>query len=143
MVKPTNHVIFSNITFFAVPKGGSEHSKQCPVVELIPDDPVGKCSFGQQCSKVECVAAADGHKLTVGFKVNRCEHSLVAAVKLQQTESDLDFSKRLKDGEKAKLPVKPSNFSGGVPVSDASVYIQVELKEIQDNKVNFTVSTIT
>lgn len=124
-------------------EGGSMHTKQCPAVKFIPEEPdAGKCFFSQKCSKLKCVAEAGGHKLTAGLKVSRCGKSLVASVKLQQPEVDLDWFERLKDGEKAKLPIKASSFSGGLAVSDAKLYVQVQLKEIQDNKVNFTVTLV-
>ena len=72
--------------------------------------------------------------------MSRCGKSLVASVKLQQPDEDLDWSERLKDGEKAKLPIKASSFTGGLAVSDAKLFVQVHLREMQDNRVNFTVS---
>lgn len=105
------------------------HTKQCPAVKFIPEEPdAGKCFFSQKCSKLKCVAEAGGHKLTAGLKVSRCGKSLVASVKLQQPEVDLDWFERLKDGEKAKLPIKASSFSGGLAVSDAKLYVQVQPK---------------
>ena len=97
-----------------------------------------KCVSSNKCSKVTCVAESDGHKLTVGFEVNKCGQSLSGKVTLKEPD-DLDWSHTLGDGEKAKLPVVPHSFTGQLQVSDASLFIKVRLQEVQENHVNFTV----
>ncbi|KAL9965762.1 hypothetical protein ACROYT_G029606 [Oculina patagonica] len=122
---------------------GSDHSKQCPAVDMIPSDPntPSKCVYSDHCSNVKCSVAAEGHKLTVGFEANKCKKSLTAKVTIQQT-GGLDWSHTLKDGEKAKLKAPPSSFTGGIPVSDASLFVKVKLRETQGNNVNFTVMIV-
>ena len=81
-----------------------------------------------------------GHKLTMILKINRCTEPLTAAVTLQQPESNLDWLHTFKDGEKAKLSVLPSSFSGGLTVSNATLYIKVGLKKTSGSNLNYTVS---
>ena len=70
--------------------------------------------------------------------MNRCKESLTAKVSLKRPD-DLDWSHILGDGEQAKLPAPPTSFTGGLPVSDASLFVKVKLQETQGNNVNFTV----
>lgn len=81
----------------------------------------------------------NSHKITVTLKINKCDNPLTATVKLQQSDTDLDWSHTLKDGEKAKVPTKSSSFTGELPVNDAALFIQVGLKKMNGTSVNYTV----
>jgi len=76
------------------------------------------------------------------LKINRCAEPLTATVTLQQPESNLDWSHTFRDGEKAKLPVLPSSFSGGLTVTDATLYINVGLKKTNGSNLNYTVAMV-
>ena len=80
-----------------------------------------------------------GLKFTVTLKINKCDNPLTATVKLQQPDTDLDWSHTLKDGQKVKVPTKSSSFTGGLPVNDATLFIQVHLKKMNGSSLNYTV----
>lgn len=80
-----------------------------------------------------------GHKLTVILKINKCTEPFTATATIRLPGRDLDWSHTFKDGEKAKLPVLPSSFSG-LGVTDATLFIKVGLKKMNGSNLNYTVS---
>ena len=128
------------ISFFAAAESGKD-SEQCPKVAFLPaiSEKHGSCVLSNNCNKVKCVTQDNRHKFTITVKINKCDNPLTATVKLQQPDTDLDWSHTLKDGEKAKVPTKSSSFTGGLPVNNAALFIQVGLKKMNGTSVNYTV----
>ena len=127
-----------------------ESDKKCPKANFLPDIPARQreflthCDFSNHCSKVTCITKGGGHKLTVGVEIKKCDDEPHAAtVSLKDPSNDVDWSHTLKDGEKAKLKVTPSMFTGGLPVTDASLFIKVGLKKINGSSLDYTVSNIS
>ena len=83
--------------------------------------------------------ASGGYKLIVILKINGCKEPLTATVTLQQPESKWDWSHTFKNGEKAQLPTMPGSFTGGLTVTDASLFIKVGLEKMDGNNLNYTV----
>ena len=126
---------------FAAEKNRNLRSaEQCPQPNFAPSVPGEKhCTLSHHCSKVNCSLSGDGHKLTLTLKINKCQEPLTATVTLKDPESSLDWSHTFKDGEKAAIPTNTSSFTGGLPVSDASLFIKVGLKRINGSNIHYTV----
>ena len=138
-----NTVLMNFIIHVTSNKRTTHFAGQCPQPDFLPSIPASAsskhCVSSHHCSKAECSVTQGAHKLTVILKLNWCQYPLTATVKLQQPESKLNWSSTLQDGEKTKLAVTPSMFSGGLPVSDSSLFVQVGLKMIEGNLLNYTV----
>jgi len=88
--------------------------------------------------------SSEGHNLTLGMKLKKCHvpPTVTVALKQAQDDSNLNWSHSLKDGDKIKVPTSGKSFSGGLPVTESAIYVQVGLQKINGSHINYTVSLV-
>lgn len=103
-----------------------------------------QCTFNHHCRNVNCIVSSEGHNLTLGVKLKKCHVPPTVTVALKQAQDDgnLNWSHSLKDGDKIKVPTSGESFSGGLPVTESAIYVQVGLKKINGSHINYTVSLV-
>lgn len=132
------------IYFSGHERGNYGTTAYCPQPNFLPSIPAPEakhCDYSRDCSKINCVVRQDPHKLRVILKLNTCKGPWNATVTLKQPESNLNWSATLKDGEKAKLDVTPSMLTGGMPVSNASFFVHVDLKKHGEQLLDYKVKS--
>ena len=100
-----------------------------------------QCTFNHHCRNVDCIVSSEGHNLTLGMKLKKCHEppSVTVMLKQAQDNGNLNWSHSLKDGDKIKVPTSGESFSGGLPVTESAIYVQVGLKKINGSHINYTV----
>ena len=85
--------------------------------------------------------SSEGHNLTLGMKLKKCHvpPTVTVALKQAQGDSNLNWSHSLKDGDKIEVPTSGESFSGGLPVTESAIYVQVGLQKINGSHINYTV----
>ncbi|KAK2566645.1 hypothetical protein P5673_009305 [Acropora cervicornis] len=78
------------------------------------------------------------------MKLKKCHvpPTVTVALKQAQGDSNLNWSHSLKDGDKIEVPTSGESFSGGLPVTESAIYVQVGLQKINGSHINYTVSLV-
>lgn len=90
---------------------------------------------------MDCIASSEGHNLTLRMKLKKCHEPMSATVVLKQAQDDgnLNWSYTMKDGDKIKVPTSGKSFSGGLPVTESAIYVQLGLTKVNGSQINYTV----
>ena len=85
--------------------------------------------------------SSEGHNLTLGVKLKKCHEppSVTVTLKQAQDNGNLNWSHSLKDGDKIKVPTSGKSFTGGLPVTESAIYVQVGLKKVNGSHINYKV----
>lgn len=121
------------------------YGSRCQSPILLPSVQGQKqCTFNHHCRNVNCIVSSEGHNLTLGMKLKKCHEppSVTVTLKQAQDNGNLNWSHSLKDGDKIKVPTSGKSFTGGLPVTESAIYVQVGLKKVNGSHINYKVSLV-